>query len=366
MLAVISDWKVPVISGASVVSYTTVVVSSQDYSPFGVTLEGRSWSVGYRYGFQNQETDDELWGGAISFKYRVEDARLGRFFSVDPLFYTYPSNGTYNFAENKVIWAIELEGLEACFTNNGKQLSDVEATEALKANGIDYDPNSKDVYLLDYDFKSKKTSNFLKLDITIDQMHSFASNVWGEGHGTWNKINYKETYAIANACMNYLKAAQDKYPDMKYTINDLLIDPDFMRAPDNSPPAINSGEGMVAYGAVINALVHSQTGGWIDYSNGSIQWEGQELASKASDHYKANYNGILWTEEDKKNFKSVYPNYKKLENSFKTKSLTWKASAGDHKGKMLLKSNGVIGTTVFFKSNDNEGKDDNVSKFKTK
>jgi RHS repeat-associated protein len=119
VLAVISDWKVPVISGASVVSYTTVVVSSQDYSPFGVTLEGRSWSVGYRYGFQNQETDDEMWGGAISFKYRVEDARLGRFFSVDPLGPDYPWNSTYAFSENRLLDGVELEGLEFHFIAGG-------------------------------------------------------------------------------------------------------------------------------------------------------------------------------------------------------------------------------------------------------
>jgi RHS repeat-associated protein len=112
VLAVISDWKLPVISGASVVSYTTVVVSSQDYSPFGVTLSGRSWSEGYRYGFQNQETDEELWDGAINYKYRVEDARLGRFFSVDPLFKDYAYNSTYAFSENRVIDGVELEGLE--------------------------------------------------------------------------------------------------------------------------------------------------------------------------------------------------------------------------------------------------------------
>jgi len=112
VLAVISDWKIPVISGASVLSYNTVVVSSQDYSPFGVTLSGRSWSAGYRYGFQNQETDNEMWGGAISFKYRVEDARLGRFFSVDDLVSEYPWNSPFAFSENEVIAFEELEGRE--------------------------------------------------------------------------------------------------------------------------------------------------------------------------------------------------------------------------------------------------------------
>lgn len=58
---------------------------------------------GYRFGFQNQEQDEELWEGAVTFKCRLEDPRLGRFFSVDPLCYKYPHNSSYAFSENKLI-----------------------------------------------------------------------------------------------------------------------------------------------------------------------------------------------------------------------------------------------------------------------
>jgi RHS repeat-associated protein len=67
----------------------------------------------YRFGFQGQETDPEYLSGAVSFKYRVHDARIGRFLSVDPLSPEYPWNSTYAFSENRLIDAIELEGLEA-------------------------------------------------------------------------------------------------------------------------------------------------------------------------------------------------------------------------------------------------------------
>jgi hypothetical protein len=53
-----------------------------------------------------------LWEGSVSFKYRVEDPRLGRFFSVDPLFSSYPANSNYAFSENDVIANVEQEGLE--------------------------------------------------------------------------------------------------------------------------------------------------------------------------------------------------------------------------------------------------------------
>jgi len=83
------------------------------YYPFGMTMPGRNTNPGdYRYGFQNQETDPEMLGGAVAFKYRVHDPRIGRFLSVDPLSASYPHNSPYAFSENDVIRAVELEGLE--------------------------------------------------------------------------------------------------------------------------------------------------------------------------------------------------------------------------------------------------------------
>ena len=58
----------------------------------------------YRFGFQGQEHDDE-WtgqtGSHLAFKYRIHDARIGRFLSIDPLTAKYPHNSTYAFSEIK-------------------------------------------------------------------------------------------------------------------------------------------------------------------------------------------------------------------------------------------------------------------------
>ncbi len=70
--------------------------------------------VEYRYGFQGQEGDDEIKGegNSVNYRYRMHDPRLGRFFKLDPLSYTYPHNSPYAFSENRVIDGIEFEGLE--------------------------------------------------------------------------------------------------------------------------------------------------------------------------------------------------------------------------------------------------------------
>ncbi|MEN9994455.1 MAG: hypothetical protein RL762_1112 [Bacteroidota bacterium] len=89
--------------------------NSTDYSPFGVELDGRTVSGGYRFGFQDQEKDDEIKGegNSVNYTFRMHDPRLGRFFAVDPLSKDYPYNSAYAFSENKLIQCIELEGKQA-------------------------------------------------------------------------------------------------------------------------------------------------------------------------------------------------------------------------------------------------------------
>ena len=99
-----------------------------DYYLFGSPMYGRSFnSSEYRFGFQNQESEDEIWGegNANFFKHRISDNRLGRFFAVDPLAAKYPYNSTYAFSENKLIAFRELEGLETypAFLPNGAFVS---------------------------------------------------------------------------------------------------------------------------------------------------------------------------------------------------------------------------------------------------
>ena len=83
-------------------------------------------SNSYRYGFQGQEKDDEIKGegNSLNYTFRMHDPRVGRFFAVDPLTHKYPHYTPYSFSGNKVIHAIELEGLEEYIitTNTDKRL----------------------------------------------------------------------------------------------------------------------------------------------------------------------------------------------------------------------------------------------------
>src|SRR5690606_28988183 len=66
----------------------------------------------YNYKYQGQELQEELGLNWYSFKWRNYMPDIGRFFNVDPLSEKYAYQSHYNFAENRVVDGIELEGLE--------------------------------------------------------------------------------------------------------------------------------------------------------------------------------------------------------------------------------------------------------------
>jgi RHS repeat-associated protein len=91
------------------------VLNSQDYYPFGATMSGRSFNSGdYRYGFGNQEVDNEIKGvgNSLNFKFRIYDPRLGKFLSVDPLTARFPMLTPYQYASNSPIASIDVDGAE--------------------------------------------------------------------------------------------------------------------------------------------------------------------------------------------------------------------------------------------------------------
>ena len=138
-----------------------------DYSPFGVSLDGRTMeSDFYRYGFQRQEKDDDFKGkgNSLNFEFRIYDPRVGRFFRVDPLLNQYPHNSPYSFSENVVVNSIELEGLEKIFAYSSKMVNgkyeqklvseyEIEGLQVDLRKNVFYNVNSdgtKDIAIITY------------------------------------------------------------------------------------------------------------------------------------------------------------------------------------------------------------------------
>lgn len=96
--------------------YEPDVVAAQEYAPFGMLLTGRSWEdgSGYRYGFNDKEYDSEQLGegNVYDYGFRIYNPQLGKFLSVDPIASSYPELTPYQFASNRPIDGLDLDGLE--------------------------------------------------------------------------------------------------------------------------------------------------------------------------------------------------------------------------------------------------------------
>jgi RHS repeat-associated protein len=117
VLVTISDKKkgIDVGTDGDIDYYEADVLTANDYYPGGMDMPGRQYNseTGYRYGFNGKEKDTE---GPIQYDYgfRIYDPRLVRFKSVDPLAKSFPFYTPYQFAGNKPIYAVDLDGLEDC------------------------------------------------------------------------------------------------------------------------------------------------------------------------------------------------------------------------------------------------------------
>lgn len=122
VLVTVSDKKLSVDQNndALVDYYEADVMSAQDYYTGGMDMPGRQYNAtnGYRYGFNGKEKDNK--DGVVQYDYgfRIYDPRLVRFKSVDPLTKSYPWYTPYQFAGNKPIACIDLDGLEELWITN--------------------------------------------------------------------------------------------------------------------------------------------------------------------------------------------------------------------------------------------------------
>jgi RHS repeat-associated protein len=114
VLSVVSDRKL-FQNSLSFTTFAPDVLSYSDYYPFGMLVPNRHKAGDdYRYGFQGQEKDDEVKGegNSINYEARMQDTRIGRFLSIDPLSKKFPMLSPYQFASNNPVSNVDLDGLE--------------------------------------------------------------------------------------------------------------------------------------------------------------------------------------------------------------------------------------------------------------
>jgi hypothetical protein len=97
-----------------------VILTANDYYAFGSQLAGRGYVAGgkYRYGFNGQEKDDEVYGegNLNTAEFWEYDTRLGRRWNVDPV--VKPWESSYAVFYNNPICINDILGLDGKFNKD--------------------------------------------------------------------------------------------------------------------------------------------------------------------------------------------------------------------------------------------------------
>jgi RHS repeat-associated protein len=118
VLVTITDRRIQgSINNDTVNYYKADIASANDYYPFGMVMPGRNYTApgdsSYRYGFNGKEKDKNISSlTAYDYGFRIYNPAIGKFLSVDPLTKKYPWYTPYQFASNKPVWAVDVDGLE--------------------------------------------------------------------------------------------------------------------------------------------------------------------------------------------------------------------------------------------------------------
>ena len=295
---------------SAVCSLSSFPLSRTDYYPFGYPIASRSFSLEqYRYGFNGQEGDGEIYGDKLNyaFQYRMYDARIGRFWSVDPLKSDYPWNSTFAFAENRVIDGIDLEGLEYFYTAQGFLLGNMKGSEEVRiANYQDVFNIINECFIFNYNLETTNHSSFfakqfalnqsVSLGINNNQLLAFASVIHQESSG-----DKEESYLMGNIMMDFIKAGGSTQlktlEDITMYENGLVYGAKqnyFTSFKSLSPEKQNN---KYAIGAAINAIGYNL--GLPDYTNDAKDvnaWDGKDLVLK---NYTNLHRGYIWSGDSK-------------------------------------------------------------------
>jgi RHS repeat-associated protein len=124
VLATVLDRKTTTAATGTVIDantasiFRTDIATATDYYAFGQPMPTRQYTAAfaaaYRYGFNGKENDKSFDSKTIQdYGFRLYSPALCKFLSVDPLSPKYPELTPYQFASNRPICAIDLDGLEA-------------------------------------------------------------------------------------------------------------------------------------------------------------------------------------------------------------------------------------------------------------
>jgi hypothetical protein len=186
-----------------------------DYSPFGVSLDGRTFEGDfYRYGFQKQEKDDEIVGEGKNYTadFWQFDTRLARRWNCDPVIK--PHRSPYDVLSNNPIIMIDPYGEDDYYNSNGSYN---------KGMSKKHNKDGHNIYILSTDGKSKtllsdlpiKTENNIKVVERV--MSGYAKKA-----GVSGSVNLKYSNSIGDSKILAFTTDNNVFVNSEGGVDDLL------------------------------------------------------------------------------------------------------------------------------------------------
>jgi RHS repeat-associated protein len=267
VLVTVSDKRVAICTDSQTVAYYRAeIITAQDYYAFGSVMEGRSFvgdtSGWYRFGFNGKEKDDEVSGAGNQYDYgfRIYNPHVGKFLSVDPKIYSFPMYSSYQYAGNKPIVAIDLDGLEDVWVH---QLEMGDGTRITMMYNRD-------------DHKFEEVVNSFCSSMGLDRskipstglVHTFA--IQDEFQGPLSQIRYDYTPTAVihpdNSIVNTIKRFGSELDDYH---NKIYGQKGFVKFTDDAEKTLKDGGTWVKAGSLVATVLYGPAVGSAVYRVGN-------------------------------------------------------------------------------------------------
>lgn len=323
-----------------------VIVSAQGYEPGGSLLPGRNYSSGsYRFGFNGQEKDDEVFG-ATGTSYTAEfwqyDPRVARRWNIDPV--NIPSLSPYHAFGLNPIFNVDPKGDKAgdYISRTGKHLG---------TDGI----VDKKVYAADAVTKNKQglVTSATNSQLLSMNVHDFnvSANVVREEAGKETPGDPQEFIWLAHVANNAKDDNRVDYRRRNTTLKDQLTDPEYSTTPAAAKSELSLSNSSTTAQNARAAIVHVLTG-QTDPTGGAVLWDGVDFLTKGFSHNKfKEYTSVSIAAGHMWDFATSNRNYSINTNDFFGTIAGGRdfSRSGNPKSYNSLQSTGARGRSIFWK-----------------
>ena len=183
--------------------YDPDILSTSDYYPFGLAMEGRTYSnTEYRFGFNGMEKDQSIAFGHYDLGLRIYNPITARMFNVDPRTKEYPWQSPYVYHKNSPIFILDYLGgggddrVKKAKSFTGKTYK--QQTEWLKDGSRTYLRTGKSVKALEYIDCSELVCRVLAADGITPEIKSMGTKELVEFLGNETKFHKSQTPKVGD------------------------------------------------------------------------------------------------------------------------------------------------------------------------